>query len=260
MTEKVGITLGIVSPRRGRIPIEPVMLTADDALGATVTRGAAVGARTRGERGAVAAEDEGLEIPEEPALPGGEDATAEEEVFEASEQVLSTGLVSGRQQFLSQPLGDRIGWGAIVSWGGMALGLFVLQVAPMPPLALAAGPDVMGTRRGIRPIFQSVNEGIEGADSGRLEGRKARYLRQAWMGAQVVGPLRQTFVVEEEQQEEGAEPTEGIGGRSPAWAGGIQRTEHGSGRGQIEPQEDERGFMPRRREVAGLATEPALEL
>jgi hypothetical protein len=198
MAEKVGIAVGIVPPRRSRIPVEPVMVTAEDALCATVTRGAAVGARARGEGGAVAAQDEGLEIPQEPALRGGEHSTAEEEVFEAGEEVLSAGLVSGCQQFLGQPLGDRVGLGGLMSLGGMPLGLFVLQVAPMAALALLTGTDVMGTRQGIWTIFEPVNKGIEGADGGRLEGRKAGDVRQARMGTQVVGPLRETFVVQQE--------------------------------------------------------------
>jgi len=66
--------------------------------------------------------------------------------------------------------------------------------------------------------------------------------------------------VEEEHEQKGPEHTDGVVGRSTAWAWGIKRTEHGSGRVQIEPQEDERGLMPRLRKAAGLAMEPALEL
>jgi hypothetical protein len=51
------------------------MGTAQDTVGAAVAGGTPVGAGARGERGASAAEDEGLEIPEEPALPGGEHPT-----------------------------------------------------------------------------------------------------------------------------------------------------------------------------------------
>jgi hypothetical protein len=149
MAEKVGVAVGIIPPRGGRIPIEPVMLTAEDALGATVTGGAAVWACARGEGRAIAAQDKGLEIPQESALPRGEDPTAEEQVFETGEEVLGTGLVSGREQFLGQSLRDGVGLGGIAGLGGMPLGLFLLQVAPMTPLALAARTGVMGTRRSI---------------------------------------------------------------------------------------------------------------
>jgi hypothetical protein len=219
----------------------------------------AVGARTRREGRAVAAQDEGLAIPEEPALPGGEDSAAAEEVFEAGEEGLSAGLVSGRQQVLGQPLGDGVGLGGIASLGGLPLGLFVLQVAPMAALALRTGADVRGTRRRIRTIFEPVNKGREGADGGCLEGRKAGDLRQARMSTQVVGPLRETFGVPQEHQEEGPEHTERVIGRPSTRARSIERTQEGAGGVQIEAQEHERGFVPGLGQGAGLAAQPALE-
>jgi hypothetical protein len=79
------------------------------------------------------------------------------------------------------------------------------------------------------------------------------------MGAQVVGPLRETFVVEEEHQEQGPEHTDGGGGGPSARAGGIEQAKQRPGRVQIEPQEDECSLVPRSWQTAGLAAQPALE-
>jgi hypothetical protein len=80
------------------------------------------------------------------------------------------------------------------------------------------------------------------------------------MGAEVVRPLRETFVVQQQHEEEGPKHTDGIVGGPPAWAGGVERTEHGPGRVQIEPEEHEGGLVPGLRQAARLAAEPALEL
>jgi hypothetical protein len=80
------------------------------------------------------------------------------------------------------------------------------------------------------------------------------------MGAQVVGPLGETFVVQQEHEEKGPEHTDGVGGRSPAWARGIERAEQRPGWVQIEPQEHQGGLVPRLRQATGWPTEPALKL
>ena len=101
----------------------------------------------------------------------------------------------------------------------------------MAPLALAAGPDAMGTRRGIRAVFEAVDKGVEGPDRGRLERGEASDLREARMGAQVVGPLRQTFIVEQQHEQEGPEHTDGVVGRPTAGAWGIECRVAGDGQG-----------------------------
>jgi len=245
MAEEERVAIGIVAPGRCRIAIEPVMVTAEDALGATITGGPAVRARARGERGAVAAEHEGLKIPQEPALHGGEHPAGEQQVFEAGEEFLGAGLVSGCQQLLGEAFGHGVRLRGITGVGGVPLGLLLLEMAPMAALALAAGLDAVGTRWGIGTVFQPVNKGVEGADSGRLEGREASHLCETWMGAQVMGPLWQTFVVEQEHEQEGPEDTDRVVGRPTAWAWGIECAEQGTRRVQIEPEEHECGLVPR---------------
>jgi len=97
--------------------------------------------------------------------------------------------------------------------------LFLFEVAPMTPLAQAARAHAVGTRRRIGAIFEPVNKGIEGPDGRRLEGHKASDLRQTGMGAQVVGPLQETFVVQQEHEEEGPEHTDGAAGGRPRGPG-----------------------------------------
>lgn len=170
MAEKVGIAVGIVPPCGGRIPIKPFMITAEDALGTTVTGGAAVGARARGAGGAVAAEDEGLEIPQNPALDRGKDPAAEEQVFQAGQQLLGAGLVCRGQEFLGEPLGHCVCLAGIAGLGGVPLRLFSLEVAPLAALAQPTGAHAVCAGRGIRPIFQPVDKGIKGANRRRFEG------------------------------------------------------------------------------------------
>lgn len=247
MAKKVGVPIRVVAPGRCHVRVEALVLAPKDALRATVTGGLAVWTGPCGQRGAITTQHEGLEVTEEAALDGGEDPAAEEEVFKAGEQLLGPGLVSGREEFLGQPLGDCVRLGGLAGLGGMPLSLFLLEMTPMTPLTQAAGADVVGTRRRLGTVFEAVKKGVEGTDRGRLEGGKARDLRQAWMGAQVMGPLRETFIVQEEHQEEGPEHTDRITGRSPAWARGIEHAEQRPGGVQIEPQEDECGLVPRLR-------------
>lgn len=236
------------------------MLTAEDALRPAVTGGAAVRACACREGRPIATPHQSVEVAQETALDRREHATGEQEVFQAGEEILRPGLIGSGEERLGEPLGHGIRLGGIAGLRGVSLSLLLLQVTPMAALALLTRANAVGTRWGIRPVFQPVKTGGEDADRGRLEGRKASNLRQARMGAQVVGPLRQTVVVEEEHQEEGAEHTDGIGGGAPAWTWGIERTAHGPGRVQSEPEEDECGLVPRRRKATGLTTEPALEL
>jgi hypothetical protein len=260
MPEEKRVAIGIIAPGGRRIGIPPVVRTAEDPVRPAVTGGLAVGTGPCGYRGAIPTQHEGLEVTEEAALDGGEDPTGEEEVFQAGEQLLGPELVSRSEQLLGQALSDGIGLPGIPSLRRVPVGLFLLEMASMPPLAQAARPHVVGTGRRIRAIFKPVKKGIEGADRGRLEGREASDLREAWVGPQVVRPLRQTFVVEEEHQEESAEQTDGIAGRPPAWSWGIERTEQRPGRVEVELEEHEGGLVPRLRQAAGLATEPALQL
>jgi hypothetical protein len=198
------------------------MVTAKDAVGATITGGPAMGARASGERGAVAAEHEGLEIPQEPALHGGEHPAREQQVFEAGEEFLRAGLVSGCQQLLGEAFGHGVRLRGITGVGGVSLGLLLLEMAPMAPFVQTAGADAMGARGCIGAVFEPVDKGVEGPDGGGLERREAGDVRETRMGAQVVGPLRKTFIVEEQHQQEGPQHTAGVIGRPAAGTRGVE--------------------------------------
>src|SRR6516162_10354791 len=75
MAEKIGVAVRIIAPGGGGIPVEPVMVTAPDAVGATGAGGPPMGTGARGQRGPVAAEDQGLEIAQEAPLDRGEHTT-----------------------------------------------------------------------------------------------------------------------------------------------------------------------------------------
>jgi len=140
------------------------------------------------------------------------------------------------------------------------LRLFQLEVAPMAALAQPTGAPTVRAGRGIRPIFQAVNKGIKGTDRRRFEGRKASDLCEARRGAEVMRPLRETFVVQQEHQEEGPEYADGVVGRPSSRARGIERAQEGAGGVQIETQEHAHGFVPGPGEATGLAAPPAVEL
>jgi hypothetical protein len=201
-----------------------------------------------------------LEVTHEAALDRGEHPTGAEERCQAGEQRLRPGLVGSREQLLGEARGDGICLAGVDGLGGVALGFFLLQLPPMAALAQPTGPDTVCAGRGIRPIFQPVKNGVEGAHRRRLEGGKAGDLCQAWKGAQGVGPLRETFVVEEAHEQEGPQDADRVVGRPPARAGGVERAQEGPRRVQIEAQQDEGRFVPRLGEAAGLAAQPALEL
>src|SRR4029450_7921624 len=208
MAKKVGVPIRVVAPGRRRVAVEALVSASKDALSATVTSGPAVGTGASREGGAVATEDERLEGAQSAALDRGEHGAVKE----------------GAQR------GVGVGWAGLAGLGGMPLGLFLLEMAPMTPLAQAAGADVVGTRRRIGTVFEAVNKGVEGPDRGRLEGGKASDLRQARMGAQVIGPLRETFVVQQQHEEEGPQHTHGVAGGPATGARRIECPQHG-GRG-----------------------------
>jgi hypothetical protein len=126
------------------------------------------------EGGAGATEAERLEVAQSPALDRGEHATGAQEVFQAGQELLGARLVRRGKQFLGEPLRDGVRLAGLAGRGGMPLGLFLLEMAPMTPLAQAAGVDVVGTRRRRGTVFEAVQKGVEGPDRGRLEGGKAR--------------------------------------------------------------------------------------
>jgi hypothetical protein len=109
---------------------------------------------------------------------------------------LGARLVRRGKQLLGEPLCDGVRLAGRAGLSGMPLGLLLLEVAPMTPLALATGLDTMGTWRRIGAIFETVDKGVEGPDRRGLKRREAGDLRQARMSPQVVSPLRPTFVVE----------------------------------------------------------------
>jgi hypothetical protein len=261
MAEAVGVAGGIIPPRGRGIPVPARMVTAADAVGPAVTGGAAVGAGARGERGASATEHQSLEVTQEAPLDRGEHPTGAEEGFQPGEPLLGPGLVRSREQLLGQALGDRIGLCGLPGLRGVPVRLCLLAVALVAVLAETARAQAVGARWRLRSIFQPVKKGVEGADGGRLEGDEASDRRQARMGTQVVGPLRETLVVEQPHEQKGPEHTDGVVGRSTAWAWGIERAAHGPGRVQIEPQEHECGLPPPwLGKAPGLAVQPALEL
>ena len=256
---KVGVAVRSIPPRGRGIAGPARMVTAADAVGPAVTGGPAVGASACGERGAIAAAPQGLEIASEAPLDRGEHTTGKAEGFQAGAQLLGPGLVSRREQLLGQARGDRRGLRGLPGLRGVPVGLFLLQVASRPPFAWAARTDAMGTRRGIRAIFEAVEKGGEGADRRRLEGRKARALREARMGAQVVGPLREPRVVQQPHEQEGPQHTDGIVGGPTTGARSIEGPHERASRVEIEAQEHQRGLVPRLRPAASLAAQPALE-
>jgi hypothetical protein len=129
-------------------------------------------------------------------LSRGQDAAGQQQVFQARQQLLWTGLVSAGQEVLGQAFADRIRLAGGGSLGGVALGLFLLQVAPVAAFALATGVHAVGTGRRIGPVFEAINKVIEGGGGRRVAGLEARDVGQARMPPEVVGPLGQAFVVE----------------------------------------------------------------
>jgi hypothetical protein len=260
MAKKVGVPIGIVAPGRRRVAVEALVIASPDALDSAVAGGTPLGTGASRQGGAVAAEDERLEVAQYPTLDRGEDSTGAQEVFQAGEQLLGARLVSRSQQCLGQALGDGIGRCGLLGLRGVPGRLFLLQMPPMAPLAVLTGPDAVRAGWGIRPIFQPVNKVVEGAHGGRLAGGEASDLRQAGMGAEVPGPLRQTWRVEEEPQEEGTQHTDGITGWASAGAGGIKGAQQRPGRIESESQEDQGGVPPGLWEATSLVAPPALEL
>jgi hypothetical protein len=118
----------------------------------------------------------------------------------------------------------------------------------------------MRAGRSIRPVFKTIYKSVEGADRRGLAGGKASDLRQAWMRAQVVRPLGETFIMEEQHEEEGPQDTDWVVGRPPTGARGVECLQEGTGWVEIEAQEHEGGFVPGFRQAARLAAQPALEL
>jgi hypothetical protein len=68
VTKEESVPIGVIAPGSGRIAVEPVMITAKDAVGATVAGGPPVGTGPRGQRCPVAAQDERLEVAQEPTV------------------------------------------------------------------------------------------------------------------------------------------------------------------------------------------------
>jgi hypothetical protein len=195
--EEVGVAVGIISPRGRGLAVPARMVTAEEAVGPAVTGGVPVGASARGERGAIATEPQRLPVTHEAPLDRGEPPTGKEEVFQPGEQRLGPGLVCSSEQLLGQARGDRIGRPGIPSLRGVPGRLFLLQVAWVAALAETARAQAVGAGGSLRPLFQPVHKGVEGADSGCLEGDEAGNRCAAWVGAQVGGPLRATLIVEQ---------------------------------------------------------------
>ena len=124
MAEEVGVTVGIIAPRRRRIRVPPVVLTAIDAVGPAVTGGAAVRAGAGGQGSAIAAEHEGLEVPKQSAPGRGQGSTRKQQVFQAPEPVVGTGLGGGRPEGLGPAFADGVRLAGIGALERLALGFF----------------------------------------------------------------------------------------------------------------------------------------
>jgi hypothetical protein len=80
------------------------------------------------------------------------------------------------------------------------------------------------------------------------------------MGAQVVSPLRETCVVEEQHEQKGPQDTDRVVGGPTAGTRGVERSQARAGGVQIETEEHECGFVPGLGQAASLTAQPALEL
>jgi hypothetical protein len=185
-----------------------------------------------------------LTVTEKATLDRGQDATGEQEVVQTPEQVVGAGLIGGGQEVLCQAFAHRIGLAGIGTLGGLALGLFVFEVAPVAAFALSPGAGAVGTGRRRGAVLESVNKVIEGGGGRGVEGLEAGDMRQAGMAPEVAGPLGHTFVVQQEHQEQGAQHAEGVVGRPAAWTWGVEGLQEGAGRVEIEAQQDQGGLLP----------------
>jgi hypothetical protein len=79
------------------------------------------------------------------------------------------------------------------------------------------------------------------------------------MRSQVGRPLGETFIVEEQHEEEGPQDTARVVGRPPTRARSVECLQEGAGWVEIEAQEHEGSLVPRLGQAAGLAAQPALE-
>ena len=68
MAKEVRVPVGVIAPGGSRIAVEPVMVTAKDAVGATGAGGPPVGTGACGEGGPIAAQDQRLEVAQEPTV------------------------------------------------------------------------------------------------------------------------------------------------------------------------------------------------
>jgi len=116
------------------------------------------------------------------------------------------------------------------------------------------------TGRRIGAVFEAVHKVVEGADGRRAEGGKAGDLGQAGMPPEVVGPLGQAFILQEQQQQERSEQTEGVVRGAAPGARRIAGSQQRARRVQVEAEEDQCSLPPGVGEPAELATQPALEL
>src|SRR5690348_13353974 len=92
---------------------------------------------------------------------------------------------------------------------------------------------------------RSGKVGVEGADRRGLEGGKASDLREARMGTQVVGPLRETFGVEEQHEQEGPQDADRVVGGPTTGARGVERPQEWAGRVEIKAAEHASSLVPR---------------
>src|SRR5262249_17814819 len=68
VAKEVRVPIGVIAPGGGRITVVPLMIAAEDALGATVAGGPAVGTGSGGEARAITTEDEGAEVAQQATL------------------------------------------------------------------------------------------------------------------------------------------------------------------------------------------------
>ena len=127
----------------------------------------------------------------------------------------------------------------------------------MLPLSELTGSDAMGTGGLVGAIFESVEEEVEGADRGGVEGVKASDASESGGMAEGLGPSGDGLFSHQEHEEESTEDADGIPGFSTSGGGGVEGSEEGSGRFEVESEEGECGLKPLVGEVARPSPKPS---
>ena len=112
MSEVVAVVVGVIPPVGGGVGVEPVMVAAIDALLPAGAGGGSVGVGGRRQSGAIPRDDQVGGIAQEALFCRGEDGAQEEEILQALEEIVGTGLVWVGFQAGLEFLGDGVELGA----------------------------------------------------------------------------------------------------------------------------------------------------